>query len=140
MIKIEPYLIFDGNCEEAFNFYKEVFGNEFLTISKFKDAPQEGMELNEEDKKRIMHVSLPIGNETMLMGSDTPKQTEGTTFGDNISLSIQANSENEATNIFNRLSDGGRIKMQLAKTFWNAYFGMCIDKFGIHWMINYSYE
>ena len=139
--KIEPYLIFEGNCERAFIFYKSVFGGDFTSISKFKDAPpQKGMELDEKYKERIMHMALPIGKETVLMGSDAPKQGGKIKFGDNVSISVQIDSEDETNRIFNKLSKGGRVTMPLSKTFWNAYFGMCVDKFGIHWMVNYSYE
>lgn len=141
MTTINPYLIFNRNCEEAFDFYKSVFGNEFTSISKFKDMPpQEGMEVSDEDKEKIIHVSLPIGRETVLMGSDAPKQAGELKFGDNISISIQTDSEDETTELFNKLSEGGNVKMLLSKTFWNAYFGMCVDKFGIHWKVNYDYN
>lgn len=141
MTTINPYLIFNGNCKEAFDFYKSVFGRDFTSISKFKDMPpQEGMEVSDEDKEKIIHVSLPIGRETVLMGSDTPKQAGELKFGDNISISIQTDSEDETTELFNKLSEGGNVKMPLSKTFWNAYFGMCVDKFGIHWMVNYDYN
>ena len=142
MKTINPYLNFDGKCEEAFNFYKSVFGGEFLTLQRFKDAPSEEGTCNvdESKKEKIMHVSLPMGNETVLMGSDSPEAEGKTKFGDNISISIQAESEEEATKLFNGISDGGKVIMPLTKTFWNAYFGMCTDKFGINWMINYDYN
>ncbi len=97
-------------------------------------------ELSEEVGNKIMHVSLPISDETVLMGSDT-NETFGpqANFGNNISLSINTFSEDEANDIFEKLSKGGEITMPLAKTFWGAYFGMFIDKFGINWMVNYDY-
>lgn len=139
MAAINPYLTFDGNCEEAFNFYKSVFGGEFLGgIRRFNSAPSE-MERPESADDKVMHVSLPIGN-TFLMGSDRMETHGPVNFGNNISISIIAESEEEAKKIFEGLSAGGKITMPLDKTFWNAYFGMLIDKFGIRWMVNYDYK
>ncbi|MBE0639014.1 MAG: VOC family protein [Bacteroidales bacterium] len=139
MTTINPYLTFNGNCEEAFNFYKSVFGGEFPYIGRFKDMPA-GSPVPDDMKEKIMHVSLPISKETTLMGSDA-SETFGQTanFGDNISLSVNTDSEEEATSLFAALSEGGRITMPLEKTFWNALFGMCTDQFGINWMVNYDF-
>ncbi len=142
MATINPYLTFNGNCEEAFNFYKSVFGGEFPYIGKFKDMPpSEGQQISEADGEKIMHVSLPIGKETILMGSDSSAQWgHATVIGNNISISINADNEEEANKIFNALSSGGNVTMPMNKTFWGAYFGMLIDKFGINWMMNYDYN
>lgn len=140
-MKVNAYLNFEGNCEEAFNFYKSIFGGEFVGISKFKDVPpssSEGMNLTEEDKERIMHVALKVGD-NMLMGSDCPSSMK-VKFGDSISISVHPESEEEAKEIFDKLSEDGKVVMPLEKTFWNAYFGMCVDKFGIPWMVNYDYS
>lgn len=138
MAAVNPYLMFNGNCEEAFLFYKSVFGGEFPYIGKYKDAPaEEGEELSEEAKNRIMHVSLPIGN-TILMGSDSHPRYGDVGFGDNFSISINTESTDEADRIFNGLSAGGKVEMPLNKTFWGAYFGMFKDKFGINWMVNFD--
>ena len=138
MAAVNPYLMFNGNCEEAFLFYKSVFGGEFPYIGKYKDAPaQDGETLSEEDQNRIMHVSLPIGN-TILMGSDSHPRYGDVGFGDNFSISINTESTDEADRIFNGLSAGGKIEMPLDKTFWGAYFGMFKDKFGINWMVNFD--
>lgn len=135
---VNPYLIFNGKCEEAFLFYKSVFGGEFPYIGKFKDAPSEdGEKLSEEDENRIMHVSLPIGN-TILMGSDSHPRYGDVSFGDNFSISINTESTEEADRIFNGLSAGGKVEMPMNKTFWGAYFGMFKDKFGIGWMVNFD--
>nr|WP_315219449.1 VOC family protein [uncultured Flavobacterium sp.] len=136
---VNPYLIFNGNCEEAFLFYKSVFGGEFPYIGKFKDAPaEEGDEaLSEEDSNRIMHVSLSVGN-TILMGSDSHPKFGEVGFGDNFSVSINTESTDEADRIFNGLSAGGKVEMPMNKTFWGAYFGMFKDKFGINWMVNFD--
>ncbi|KFF06774.1 VOC family protein [Flavobacterium reichenbachii] len=138
MASVNPYLMFNGNCEEAFLFYKSVFGGEFPYIGKYKDAPaEEGEKLSEEDQNRIMHVSLPIGK-TILMGSDSHPRYGDVGFGDNFSISINTESTDEADRIFNALSAGGKVEMALEKTFWGAYFGMFKDKFGINWMVNFD--
>ena len=137
-MKINPYLNFDGNCEEAFNFYKSVFGGEFMYIGRFGEMPpQEGMpSMSEEFKKRIMHVSLQVG-ETVLMGSDT-REDCGPKFvvGNNISLSISIDNKAEADKLFAALSNGGKVFMPMDEMFWGEYFGILTDKFGVSWMIN----
>ena len=140
MATINAYLTFDGTCEEAFNFYKSVFGGDFPMVGKFGDMPpQEGMPpISDEVKNRIMHMSLPISAETVLMGSDTMSGIHDHQVGNNISLSINTDSREEADRIFNGLSAGGKVSMPLADTFWGAYFGMWTDKFGINWMVNYD--
>lgn len=140
MAQVNPYLTFNGNCEEAFNFYKSVFGGEFTHIGRFKDMPSENP-LPDEIGNLIMHVSLPISSETILMASDSNEAFGQTaTAGTNVSISINTDSEDEATKLFNGLSAGGKVTMPLEKTFWGAFFGMFTDKFGIHWMVNYDYE
>ena len=138
---VNPYLIFNGNCEEAFLFYKSVFGGEFSFIGKFKDMPagEPGScpEVSEKDANRIMHVSLPIGD-TILMGSDSNEQSGDVAFGANFSVSINVESAGEGDRIFNGLSAGGDIYMPMGKTFWGAYFGMFKDKFGVSWMVNFD--
>lgn len=142
MVQINPYLNFKGNCEAAFNFYKTVFGGEFLQISRYKDMPLSvGKPAMEIDGDLIMHVSLPISKEIFLMGSDVGGEwAQQTVQGNNIQLSVNTESEEEAVRVFNGLADGGHVKMPLEKTFWGAYFGMLTDKFGINWMVNYDYK
>lgn len=139
MTTLNIYLNFDGDCEAAFNFYKSCFGNEFLSISRFEEMPpQEGMPpIPDEHLKRIMHVSLPISDETVLMGSDTgggwaPDFKQGNNFA----ISINTDTNDEADRLFNALSDGGNITMPMDNTFWGSYFGMLTDKFGINWMVS----
>jgi PhnB protein len=139
MAAINPYLNFSGNCEEAFNFYKSVFGGEFLTKMRFKEAPAE-YQMAENEGEKIMHVALPIGQGTILMGSDRPSAMGPTTNGNNYSISINTTSEQEAAKLFQGLSAGGQVTMPLEKAFWGAYFGMFTDKFGIQWMVNYDYN
>ena len=140
MAQINPYLTFNGNCEEAFNFYKGVFGGEYRQISKFKDVPpMPGQTFSAEEGEMILHVSLPISKETILMGSDANPRMGEVTYGQNLSLSIGTDSKEEADKVFNGLAAGGKITMPIADTFWGAYFGMFIDKFGFTWMVNYDY-
>lgn len=140
MTTVNPYLTFNGNCEDAFIFYKSVFGGEFSYLVRFKEMPSE-TPVPEEIKELIMHVSLPISNETVLLGSDSdPVFAPTITEGNNISLFINAETEDDAKRFFNALSKGGRITMPLEKTFWGALYGMFTDKFGINWMVNYDYN
>lgn len=124
----------------SFFFYKSVFGGEFSYIGRFNEMPQdENIKLSEADGNKIMHVSLPISAETNLFGSDTvgawsPKLVQG----NNYSISINASSKEEADRLFNGLSAGGQVTMPLENTFWGAYFGMFVDKYGINWMVNFD--
>ena len=140
MAAINPYLTFDGNCEEVFEFYKSVFGGEFTYVGRFGEMPsQDGNPIPEGIANKIMHISLPISGETVLMGSDSSDEFgHATIIGNNISISINADSTEEADKLFNGLSAGGTTTMPMAKTFWGAYFGMFTDKFGINWMVNYD--
>lgn len=140
MATINTYLTFNGNCEEAFNFYKSVFGREFTRIAKFKDMPEDPkFPVSEDDKEKVMHVSLPISKETILMGSDTGGEWAANfKQGNNFSISINSDSKEEADKIFNDLSKGGKVIMPMNKTFWDSYFGMFTDKFGIQWMVSFD--
>lgn len=138
MAQLHPYLNFDGNAEEAFNFYKSVFGGEFLGVHRMSSAP--GTEqLPENERNRVLHISLPLGNGSILMASDIiPSAGHVLNPGNNVHLSLHPESREEAARLFAGLSAGGQIVMDLQDTFWGAYFGSFTDKFGIHWMINYS--
>lgn len=138
MTTINPYLTFNGNCLEAFEFYKSVFGGEFPYVGRFGEMPPNPKyPVPEEDKDRIMHISLPISKETTLMGSDTTSpQGANLVEGTNVTLSIGLDDRSEADRIFNALSEGGQVTMPLSETFWNAYFGMLTDRFGFKWMVN----
>lgn len=140
MATINPYLNFDGNTEEVFNFYKSVFGGEFIALMRWKDAP-EADKIPASDHQKIMHVSLPIGNGNVLMATDAC-ESMGHTFeaGNNFQICINAESKGEADRLFNGLSAGGQVTMPLHKAFWGAYFGMFTDGFGIQWMVNYDYN
>lgn len=141
MATVNVYLTFNGNCEEAFNFYKSVFGGEFNYVGKYAEMPaQEGMPtLSDDDKNRLMHVGLPISKETMLFGCDNMKENENNTIaGNNFSIMVTAESKEDADRFFNGLSAGGQIWMPMKEEFWGDYFGAFTDKFGINWMISYE--
>ncbi len=140
MATVNVYLTFNGNCKEAFDFYKSVFGGEFPYVGTFGDMPQEGgKEMPEADKNKIMHISLPVSQETILMGSDTGGEWASSFKpGNNFSISVNAGSKEEADKLFGGLSAGGQVTMPMNDTFWGAYFGMFTDKFGINWMVNYD--
>jgi len=139
MAKLNPYLHFNGNAEEAFLFYQSVFGGNFSTVVRFKDMPMENNQISESEADRIMHIALPIGKNDVLMGSDTPefmgKHNESETRS---KISITAESKDEADQIFKGLSNGGTIEMPLEDSPWGSYFGMFRDKFGIEWMVDYD--
>jgi PhnB protein len=138
MTTVNVYLNFNGNCEEAFNFYKSVFGGEFPYLGRYKDMPPgDGKSISPEDAEKIMHVSLPISKETMLMGSDAGGEwASNIQQGNNFAVCIATDSKEKADELFNGLSQGGQVTMPLSNTFWGDYFGMFIDKFGISWMVS----
>ena len=137
MKNIEPYLIFNGNCEEAFTFYESVFGVKMRFISRYKDLPDaEKANIPPADMNKILHTLLPVSDKVYIMGSDSPAKRK-ITFGDNVSLTLNVESEEEAKHLFERLSEEGNVTMPLQKTFWAELYAMITDKFSIHWMINY---
>jgi PhnB protein len=141
MTTINVYLNFDGNCLEAFEFYKSVFGGEFSYLGYYKDMPPspDGKAMDPAMGEKIMHVALPVSKETMLMGSDTGSEWASSFLqGNNFSISIMPDTKAEADRLFNSLSAGGRVNMPLTNTFWGDYFGMLTDKFGINWMMNFN--
>ena len=139
MKAVHPYLHFNGNCEEAFGFYRSVFGAEFSMISRFKDAPANNHFLKDEDDK-ILHVSLPLGPSAMLMGSDIPSAFPQAITGTHFYISLHTDSQEEADRIFTALSMAGQITMPIEKTFWGSYFGMLNDQYGVQWMVSYDYQ
>lgn len=138
MTTVNVYLNFDGNCEEAFTFYKSIFGGEFPYIGRFKDMPaEEGKPIDPVFGEKIMHISLPISKETMLMGSDVGGEwAKSFSKGNNFTLSLNVESKDEADRLFLGLSNQGIITMPMNMTFWGDYFGMFVDQFGINWMIS----
>ena len=139
MPTVNVYLTFAGNCEEAFNYYRHVFGAEFENVNRYKEMPpQEGMPpIPDEFGEKIMHVSLPISSETRIMGSDQGGDwVPDLRHGNNFAISVNSNDVEEGRRIFESLADGGKVTMPFEKTFWQAYFGMATDKFSINWMVN----
>ncbi len=132
------YLNFPGTTSEAFDFYKSVFGGEFSDVNRYGEIPD--MDIPEEHKDKIMHITLPLDGGAVLMGADAMEfMGHQHVAGNNVNISIQTDSKEEADRLFNGLSAGGTVKMPLQDTFWNAYFGMLEDKYGIHWMVNHDY-
>ncbi len=134
-----PYLNFHGNTREAFTFYKSVFGGEFNALITFKDSGGEAMKVPAKELDKIMHVALPIGNGNILMGSDIlESQKRPVKAGNNFYIALEADNETEAERVFKGLSAGGKPEMPLQKTQWAEKYGMCVDKFGIGWMVSYT--
>ncbi len=138
MPTLNPYLNFAGNTEEAFNFYKSVFGGSFAALQRFKDTPEAG-KISDGDKDKIMHVALPIGKGNILMATDALESMGHTlTAGNNFSISVEAESKEEADKLFADLSAGGKVAVPMSDAFWGSYFGMATDRFGVQWMISYT--
>ena len=139
MKNLNIYIHFKNKCEEAFSFYQSVLGGEYSAFSRYGEMPpQEGMPpLSEEDKHLVLHVSLPVGNQTMLMGSDMAGPWgNGLSEGNNFAVSLHPDNKEEADQVFQGLSKDGKVTMPMQDTFWGSYFGSCEDQFGINWMIN----
>ena len=138
MASMNPYLNFNGNTEEAFNFYKSVFGGEFVNLTRFRDTAEAG-KLSGADLDKVMHVALPIGKGNILMATDALESMgQKLVIGNNFYISVSTESEAETDKLYNGLSAGGKIELPVQKTFWGAYFGMFQDKYGIQWMISYD--
>ena len=140
MTKLNTYLNFAGNTEEAFGFYRSVFGGDFTSVVRFKDMPMEGVKIPKKDENKIMHIGLPIGKDDVLMASDTLESLgQALTQGNNVYISVHPETKEEADRIFKALSAGGTIEMPIADQPWGDYWGSFRDKFGVLWMVNYSY-
>jgi len=138
MASINPHINFNGNAEEAFNFYKSVFGGEFAKIMRFKDLASDDFQVSEQEANKIMHIALPIGK-NMLMANDVPEFMGRTNENENRSkIVITAESKEEADKLFNGLSAGGQIEMPISDSPWGTYFGMLRDKYGIEWMVDFD--
>lgn len=141
MARVSTYLNFHRNTEEAFNFYKSVFGGEFSSggIARFKDIPpaDDMPPIAEEDKNLVMHIELPIVGGHTLMGTDAPASMGfNVNFGNNVHINLEPDTRAETKKLFEALSAGGKVTMELQDMFWGAYYGSCIDKFGVQWMFN----
>ena len=138
MAQINPHINFNGNAEEAFTFYKSVFGGEFAIIMRFKDISSPEFPVTEKEANKIMHISLPIGK-NVLMANDVPESMGKTNENENRSkISISAESKEEADRLFNRLSVGGQIEVPIVDSPWGSYFGMFRDKYGIEWIVDFD--
>lgn len=138
MASINPHINFNGNAEEAFNFYQSVFGGEFSKIMRFKDLESAEFQVAAHEANKIMHIALPIGK-NFLMANDVPEILGRTNENENRSkIVINAESREEAYKLFNGLSAGGQIEMPLSESPWGAYFGMFRDKYGIEWMVSFE--
>ncbi len=138
MATINPHINFNGDAEEAFTFYKSVFGGEFAKVIRFKDLAVSGMPIAEKEKNKIMHIALPIGKGSVLMANDVPEFMGRTNENENRSkIVISAESKEEADKLFNGLSAGGNIEMPMENSPWGSYFGMFRDKYGIEWMVDF---
>ena len=132
---LSTYLNFDGNCREAFEYYRSVFGGDFMVMETFRNGPSD-MRLPENELDNVMHVSLTIGS-SVLMGSDVPSSFGPPhKQGNNFSISIGAESREESDDLFGKLAKGGNVTMPMQDMFWGSYFGACTDKFGINWQVN----
>jgi PhnB protein len=131
---LHPWINFNGNCEEAFTFYKSVFGGEFAKVIRFKDLA--GLQVAESEADKIMQISLPIGSTNMLIGNDVPEFMGKVSENENRSkIHVVADSKDEAQKLFDGLSAGGQIDGALGDSPWGTYFGMFRDKYGIEWII-----
>jgi len=133
---LNTYLTFNGNCREAFDFYRAVFGGEFAVFQTFGDGPSD-MQVPEAIRSHVMHVSLPIG-ESMLMGSDNGPGMPTVAIGANFSISVAPDSKARCDELFAGISEGGEVSMPMQDMFWGAYFGTCRDRFGVQWMFNFE--
>ena len=139
MALINPYIHFNGNAEEAFTFYKSVFGGDFAKIMRYKDLSSPEYPIPENEANNIMHIALPIGKNNVLMASDTMEIMGKVTENDNRNtISISAESKEEADKLFNGLSEGGKVEMPIAYSPWGSYFGMFADQFGVQWMVDFD--
>lgn len=139
-MKVNPYLNFDGTAEAAFEHYKSVFGGELIAKLPMSEMP-ESDKLPPEEQQRMMHISLAISDDTILMASDTmPSMGQKMSEGNNCYISLHPTSKEEADRLFNGLSEGGEIEMPMEDQFWGDYFGSFVDRFGVKWMINYNPE
>jgi len=139
MALLNPHMNFNGNAEEAFTFYKSVFGGEFAKVIRFKDLASAGIPVSEKEENKIMHIALPIGKDDMLMANDVPEAMGRTNENENRSkIFINAESKEEADKLFNGLSVDGQIEGPIGDSPWGSYFGCFRDKYGIEWIVEFD--
>ena len=139
MTQLHAYLTFNGNCEEAFNFYRSVLGGDFTYVGKFKDIPHESgsPSMPESEQEKIMHIALKVNDKMEFFGSDTGGEwAPSFKQGNNFTMSLTLDNDKEADQLYEKLSTGGTQTMPMSLTFWQSYFGMLTDKFGINWMLS----
>ncbi len=135
---INPSINFNGNAEEAFTFYKSVFGGEFKTIVRMKDMASPEFPIDPADAEKVMHIALPIGPNT-LMGNDVPAAMGPTNENENRSkIAVTCESKEEVDRIFNGLSAGGSVEFPVGDSPWGSYFAMFRDKYGVEWMVDFN--
>ena len=139
MALINPHINFNGNAEEAFTFYKSVFGGSFAKLVRYKDLAIPGFPVADKEQNKIMHIALPIGERNMLMGNDVPEILGKTNENENRSkIVVIAESKEEADKLFNGLSAGGQVEGRIGDSPWGSYFGCFRDKYGIEWMVEFD--
>ena len=139
MTSINPWINFNGNAEEAFAFYRSVFGGEFTKVMRFKDMASPEFPVAEKDGNKLMLISLPIGKSNVLMANDVPEFMGRVNENENRSkISVSTESKEEADKLFNGLSAGGKVEVPMVDSSWGSYFGMFRDKYGIEWVIEFS--
>jgi PhnB protein len=138
MKSANPYLNLPGNTEEAFNFYRSVFGGEFSDVMRYRDFGDNTMGIPEKDLDKIAHIALPIGKDKLMATDAVESFPKKVVFGNNVYITVETDSPGEAERVFQALSDGGTVEMEIQKTEWAEKFGQCEDRYGVWWMIMYS--
>lgn len=137
-MRVNPYLNFPGNTEEAFNFYKSVFGGDFVSVTRFRDFGENGMGVPEDELDKIANIGLPLGKDTILMATDAVSGWQPFVAGNNFYIALDVDSAEEAERLFGALSEGGQTEMALQPTEWAEKYGSCVDRFGTRWMVMYT--
>jgi len=139
MTKLNVYLNFAGQSEEAFGFYRSVFGGEFSSLIRFKDMPMPGVDLPKEAEDKMMHIALPVGNDILMASDALESMGQKLVPGNNSYISVHLDSKDEASRVYQALSAGGAVEMAIADQPWGDYWGSFTDKFGVQWMVSYTY-
>jgi PhnB protein len=138
-MKVNPYLNFNGNTEEAFEFYRSVFGGEFVDVMRFRDFGDNPMGVPQEELDKIAHIALPLGIDNLLMATDNLESWgKALTVGNNFYIAIESETTGEAARLFDALSHGGQVEMELQQTEWAEKYGTCTDRYGVQWMVMYT--
>ena len=138
MTRLYPYLNFPGCAEEAFNFYRSVFGGEFMSVFRFKDLPMPGLVLPREAEDKLMHIALPVGGEILMASDGLESMGQKVVSGNSVALSVHPDTKAEADRLFAALAAGGTVEMPIADQVWGDYYGSLVDRYGIRWMVNFA--